>query len=373
MSVQTRNGVVDIAVADEAEAVRAAQQYLSYFQGATPRLDGCADQRLLRRAVPENRLRVYDVRSVLTTLADTDSVLELRRDFGVGMITALIRVEGRPVGVVANNPMHLGGAIDSDGADKAARFMQLCDAYDIPLLFLCDTPGNMVGPEAEKTALVRHCCRLYVIGANVTVPFFTVVLRKAYGLGAQAMARRRLPRAVLRGVLADRRVRRHGARGRGQARLPQRAGGHRRPRRAQADVRREGRGDVRAGQGAQRRRAVRDRRRDRPRRHAPVDHGRPPLGPAARALDAGRSTRGSTPGDHPVVRRALLSTRSTPTSRSEPAQSRAPRYPARPAGAPPRGSWRRGWRVCGRQASGRGGLRSPRAPRHRGRPVARAR
>ena len=187
MSVQTKNGVVDIAVTDEGEAVRAARQYLSYFQGAT-RDWSSADQRLLRRAVPENRLRVYDVRSVLTTLADTGSVLELRREFGVGMITALVRVEGRPLGVVANNPLHLGGAIDSDGADKAARFMQLCDAYDIPVLFLCDTPGNMVGPEAEKTALVRHCCRLYVIGANMTVPFFTVVLRKAYGLGAQAMA-----------------------------------------------------------------------------------------------------------------------------------------------------------------------------------------
>ena len=187
MSVQTRNGVVDIAVADEVEAVRAARQYLSYFQG--PITDwSCADQRLLRHAIPENRLRVYDVRAVLASLADTGSVLELRRDFGVGMITALIRVEGRPVGVVANNPLHLGGAIDSDGADKAARFMQLCDGYDIPLLFLCDTPGNMVGPEAERTALVRHCCRLYVIGANLTVPFFTVVLRKAYGLGAQAMA-----------------------------------------------------------------------------------------------------------------------------------------------------------------------------------------
>ncbi len=187
MSVQTQNGVVDIAVTDEAEAVRAARRYLSYFQGAVAEWS-CADQRLLRRAVPENRLRVYDVRAVLTALADADSVLELRRDFGVGMVTALVRIEGRPIGVVANNPMHLGGAIDSDGADKAARFMQLCDAYDLPLLFLCDTPGIMVGPEAEKTALVRHCCRLFVIGANVTVPFFTVVLRKAYGLGAQAMA-----------------------------------------------------------------------------------------------------------------------------------------------------------------------------------------
>jgi acetyl/propionyl-CoA carboxylase alpha subunit/acetyl-CoA carboxylase carboxyltransferase component len=282
MSVQTRNGVVDIAVADEPEAVRAARQYLSYFQGATPDWTA-ADQRLLRRAVPENRLRVYDVRSVLTTLADTDSVLELRRDFGVGMITALIRIEGRPVGVVANNPMHLGGAIDSDGADKAARFMQLCDAYDIPLLFLCDTPGNMVGPEAERTALVRHCCRLYVIGANR----HGAVLHRgaAQGLWPRRPGHggRRLPRALLRGVLADRRVRRHGARGRGQARLPQRAGGHRRPRRAQASLRRARRGHVRAGQGAQCRRALRDRRCHRPRGHAPMDHGGPPLGPAARA------------------------------------------------------------------------------------------
>jgi len=115
-------------------------------------------------------------------------VLELRRGFGRGMVTSLIRVEGRPLGVIANNPAHLGGAIDSDGADKAARFMQLCDAFEVPLLFLCDTPGMMVGPEVERTALVRHCCRLFVTGANLTVPFFTIVLRKGYGLGAQAMA-----------------------------------------------------------------------------------------------------------------------------------------------------------------------------------------
>jgi acetyl-CoA carboxylase carboxyltransferase component len=125
---------------------------------------------------------------VIDTLADTGSVLELRRHFGRGMVTALIRIEGRPVGLIANNPMHLGGAIDSDGADKAARFMQLCDAFDVPILMLCDTPGMMVGPEVEKTALVRHCCRLFVIGASVTVPIFTIVLRKGYGLGAQAMA-----------------------------------------------------------------------------------------------------------------------------------------------------------------------------------------
>ncbi len=187
MEVQVPNGVVDIAVADEAEAVAVAKQYLSYFQGD---LDdwGCVDQRHLRNAIPENRLRVYDVRQVIETLADTGSVLELRRNFGLGMVTAFIRIEGRPMGLIANNPTHLAGAIDSDGADKAARFMQLCDAFDIPILTLCDTPGMMVGPEVEKTALVRHCCRLFVIGANVTVPIFTLVLRKAYGLGAQAMA-----------------------------------------------------------------------------------------------------------------------------------------------------------------------------------------
>ncbi len=187
MDVQVANGVVDIPVEDEAEAVAAAKRYLSYFQGTVDDWT-CADQRRLRHVVPEDRLRTYDVRRVIEVLADEGSILELKRDFGPGMVTALIRIEGRPIGLVANNPTHLAGAVDSDGADKAARFMQICDAFDIPILCLCDTPGNMVGPEAEKTALVRHCCRLYVTGASVTVPMFTVVLRKSYGLGAQAMA-----------------------------------------------------------------------------------------------------------------------------------------------------------------------------------------
>jgi acetyl-CoA carboxylase carboxyltransferase component len=187
MDVQVPNGVVDIAVADEAEAVAVAKRYLSYFQGRLSTWEN-ADQRLMRRIVPENRLRVYNVRTIIETLADTGSVLELRPQFGIGMVTSLVRVEGRPMGVIANNPMHLGGAIDSDAADKAARFMQLCDAFDLPILFLCDTPGIMVGPEVEKTALVRHSSRMFVIGANLTVPFFTIVLRKAYGLGAIAMA-----------------------------------------------------------------------------------------------------------------------------------------------------------------------------------------
>jgi len=186
LSVQVPNGVVDVAVADEAEAVQVAQQYLSYFQGQLAQWEA-ADQRLLRHLVPENRLRVYDVRAVIRTLADTGSVLELRPSFGAGMITALARVEGRALGIIANDPTHLGGAITAEGADKAARFMQLCDAFDLPLLFLCDTPGIMVGPEAERTALVRHTSRMFVIGANLTVPCLAVVLRKAYGLGALAM------------------------------------------------------------------------------------------------------------------------------------------------------------------------------------------
>jgi len=187
VSVQAPNGVIDVLVRDEAEAVGAAKQYLSYFQGPLAEW-GCADQRVLRRLIPENRLRVYDIRAVIDGLADTGSVLELRAQFGLGMVTALIRVEGRPLGLIANNPMHLAGAIDADAADKAARFVQLCDAYDLPVLSLCDTPGFMVGPEAEKTAQVRRVCRMFVVGASLTVPFFTVVLRKGYGLGAQAMA-----------------------------------------------------------------------------------------------------------------------------------------------------------------------------------------
>jgi len=185
---QIASGVVDVAVEDEAEAVAVAKRYLAYFTQPRQEAWACADQRALRRAIPENRLRVYDVRSVIDGLFDTGSVLELRRGFGLGMVTALARVEGRAVGVIANDPAHLAGAIDADAADKAARFMQLCDAHDVPIVFLCDTPGIMVGPEAERTGLVRHASRLFVTAGGITVPYMTVVLRKGYGLGAQAMA-----------------------------------------------------------------------------------------------------------------------------------------------------------------------------------------
>ena len=187
VSMQAPNGVVDIVVEDEIEAARTAKQYLSYFQGRVAAWTA-PDARRLRRAIPENRLRVYDIRTVVDSLADEGSVMELRAAFGLGIVAALVRIEGRPFGLIASNPRHLGGAIDADAADKAARFLQLCDAYDLPIVSLCDTPGFMVGPEAEKTALVRHVCRMFVTAASLTVPWFTIVLRKGYGLGAQAMA-----------------------------------------------------------------------------------------------------------------------------------------------------------------------------------------
>ena len=188
VEIQQPNGVIDILVEDEVEATRTAKHYLSFFQGRVKEW-AAHDQRILRHIVPENRRAVYDIRTVIETLGDVGSMLELRPKFGLAMVTAFIRIEGRPVGVIANNSNSpTGGAVDSDGADKASRFMQLCDAFDIPILSLIDTPGNMVGPEAEKTALIRHCGRMYVAGANITVPYFVVVLRKSYGLGALAMS-----------------------------------------------------------------------------------------------------------------------------------------------------------------------------------------
>jgi len=186
IDVQDAAGVVDLRVVDEAAAVGAAKRYLSYFtRRPEPLTLGTPDD--LRDLIPPNRKRVYDVRTVIDKLLG--DVLELRRGFGAGIVTALARAEnGRPLGVIANNPTHLGGAIDADAADKAARFMQLCDAFGLPILFLCDTPGFMVGPDAEKTGTVRHFSRLFLTGANLTVPTGTIVLRKGYGLGAQSMA-----------------------------------------------------------------------------------------------------------------------------------------------------------------------------------------
>ena len=185
--VQWANGVIDILVKDEAEAVAAAKKFLGFFQG-----NGSGwlapDPLAPRDIVPEDRQLAYDMRGAINAISDQDSVLELRRGFAAGMITALMRIEGRSCGLMANNPLHLGGAIDPDAADKAARFLQLCDAHRLPVISLCDTPGFMVGPDIERQAQVRHIGRMFLAGANITVPMFTIILRKGYGLGAQAMA-----------------------------------------------------------------------------------------------------------------------------------------------------------------------------------------
>ena len=199
IGTQRANGVVDVVVADEAEATSVAKHYLALVTahvsatrvqgaGATATSGRAAKRPQLRDIIPAQRTRVYDMREVVRALVDDSSLLELRRDFAQGAVTALARVEGRSVGVIANVPAHLGGAIDATAADKFARFTQLCDAFDLPIISLCDTPGFMVGPDAETTAQVRHFARLFVTAASITVPWITVVVRKGYGLGAQAMA-----------------------------------------------------------------------------------------------------------------------------------------------------------------------------------------
>jgi acetyl-CoA carboxylase carboxyltransferase component len=186
LEMQATNGVVDVTVADEAQATAVAKQLIAYFQGATPAARA-AEQERLRDLVPERERRAYAIQPIVETLCDESSVVFLRERFAPEMVTALGRIEGRPLGLVANNTMHMAGAITSDGADKAARFMQLCDAFGLPLVSLVDTPGMMVGPDAESTGLVRHSSRLMVTGANLRVPLIGVILRRGYGLGAQAM------------------------------------------------------------------------------------------------------------------------------------------------------------------------------------------
>ncbi|MEM7524155.1 MAG: carboxyl transferase domain-containing protein [Pseudomonadota bacterium] len=182
---QTKTGVIDLVTADEAEAVAAARTLLQLHADA-PAAPGDPD--MLRAVVPTDRQMAYDMRAAVTALADNGAFLELRRGFGAGLICGFARIEGRAVGIVANNPLHLGGAIDAAAGDKGARHLQLCDRWGLPVVTLCDTPGFMVGPEVEATGQVAHISRLFLAGAHFSQPLVTVILRKAYGLGAMAMA-----------------------------------------------------------------------------------------------------------------------------------------------------------------------------------------
>ncbi|MES2631533.1 MAG: carboxyl transferase domain-containing protein [Pseudomonadota bacterium] len=185
-AMHAETGVVDVLVDDEAQAVEVAKRYLAFFQGSVDQWS-CDGQEPLREVIPERRTRVYEIRDVIRRLADTGSTLELRAQFGRGVVTTLARIEGRAVGVVANDPRFNGGAVGADEADKLTRFMKLCSNFGLPIVSLCDTPGFMVGVDAERTALVRHVARIFMAGPKLRVPFFTVVLRKAYGLGGMAM------------------------------------------------------------------------------------------------------------------------------------------------------------------------------------------
>ena len=185
--IQYENGVIDILVKDEKEAVDKTKQYLSYFQGNKTKWK-VGDQNQLNSLIPENRKYAYDVTKILNLVFDENSVLELRGGFAKNMVTAFARIEGKPLGIIANSTKHLGGAIDGNASDKASRFLQLCNAFNLPIISFCDTPGFMVGPDHEKLALVRKTSRLFINGANLKTPIITIVLRKAYGLGAMAMA-----------------------------------------------------------------------------------------------------------------------------------------------------------------------------------------
>ncbi len=186
IDVQAPNGVIDLIAQDEADAVAATKRLISYFQGSTPP-GPAADQAPLRTMVPERERRAYRIEPIIQTLCDPDTVTFLRERFAPEMTTALARIDGRPLGIIANNTMHMAGAITSDAGDKAARFLQLCDAFSLPVLSLVDTPGMMVGPKAEATGLVRHTSRLLLAGAALSTPLIAVILRRGYGLGAQAM------------------------------------------------------------------------------------------------------------------------------------------------------------------------------------------
>lgn len=186
ISVQEKNGVVDCVAEDEAHATQLAKQLLGYFQGPVAEWT-CSEQSGLRDSVPEDRRWGYPVRRIIETIADTGSFLELRRIYGRPIVTGFMRLEGKPVGLIASDCQQLGGAVDAEAAEKAARFLQLCDAFELPVVSLTDTPGFMVGPDSETQAAVRRMSSLFVTGASMTVPLVAIFLRKGYGLGAMAM------------------------------------------------------------------------------------------------------------------------------------------------------------------------------------------
>ena len=271
MSMQEPNGVVDVVVADEAEAVAVTKRLLGYFQGATAP-GNAGDQTRLRTMVPERARRAYDVAPIIETLADAGSVTFLRPRFAAEMVTALARIDGRAVGIIANDTRCMAGAITAAASDKAARFLQLCDAFGLPVISLVDCPGYMVGPAAEADALVRRASRMLVAGAAMSVPLVAVVLRRGYGLGAQAMMGGSLHEPLLTVAWPGAHLGPMGSRRCGPVGTAQGTRGDRRRRGTRRTCAPGDRGGTGKRQGAQRRSALRDRRCDRSGRYPAAHH-----------------------------------------------------------------------------------------------------
>jgi len=187
VDVQFSNGVIDVVVDDDVAAVATVRKLIGMVRGASAEWS-TPDQAILRSIVPANRRRIYDMRAVISGLFDDGSFIEFRRDYAPAAITGMGRVEGHPVGLIANDPAHLAGAIDHEAATTFARHLELCDRWGIPVLSLCDTPGFMVGPDAESEGLVRSAGDLFRVAGSLLVPTGTIVTRRGFGLGAQAMA-----------------------------------------------------------------------------------------------------------------------------------------------------------------------------------------
>jgi len=185
------SGVADLEVADDAACIDAIKAYLSYFPSSNleqPPIVACDDpadrmDEALLSIVPDSARRAYDMKKVIAAIVDRGRFFEIKPGWAKNLITCLARLGGRPVGIVANQPMVLGGALDVDSADKAARFIMLCDAFHIPLVFLQDVPGFMVGSKVEKQGIIRHGAKMLYAVSEATVPKVTVVVRKAYGAG----------------------------------------------------------------------------------------------------------------------------------------------------------------------------------------------
>ena len=192
IGIHAVSGAAEAVAEDEQHLTDLISAYLSYFEGRLQPMDPLVPPTAMRSIVPADPRTPYDVREVISGLCDLGELLELRAEFAPNIVTTLGRVDGWPAGFVASQPLVLAGAIDAPAADKISRFVKLCDAFGLPIVFLVDSPGFLVGPAAERSALMRHSTRVLHALTHAQVPAFTVTLRKSYGLAHFAMGGRPL-------------------------------------------------------------------------------------------------------------------------------------------------------------------------------------